>query len=279
MAQPALVGLSLVLIVWLLGAQWAELRTHSWRLHGGWLALSAGLMVMAWVCEVSLWRSLLRLVEGYLSFVTAWRIWFYTALVRYVPGNVWQPLSMTLYCQQRGIRPEATLMSVALYQLLTLLSAAPLAAGYWLVAGQRAVLTRFVAGLTPWLVVLVLSPVVVALLRPGWLIAMLNWVLGKFGRPTLAMQLPASRLALGLLLGAASWLFWGGSFAALTFSLAPYSPSDWIQLTPVLVTTFAVGYAIGLLSVITPSGLGVREGAFYLLLVPLMEGSAVAGGG
>jgi hypothetical protein len=167
-------------------------------------------------------------------------------------------------------------MSVALYQLLTLLSAAPLAAGYWLVAGQRAVLTQFVAGLTPWLVLLALLPAVVALLRPAWLLAMLNWLLRKLGRPTFALQLPASGLGLGLLMGAASWLLWGGSFAALTFALAPYSQTEWIRLTPVLVTTFAVGYAIGILSLITPSGLGVREGAYYLLLVPLMEGSAVA---
>jgi uncharacterized membrane protein YbhN (UPF0104 family) len=83
-------------------------------------------------------------------------------------------------------------------------------------------------------------------------------------------------LVTALAMGVASWLLWGLSFAALTFALGPYGQGEWLPLAPLLVTAFAVGYAIGILSIMTPSGLGVREGAYYLLLVPVVDGGTVA---
>jgi glycosyltransferase 2 family protein len=274
--QPYLMAVSLVLIVLLLRNQWTELRSYPWRLHGGWLALSGLLMAATWGVEVNLWRWLLAAAGGSLPFAAAWRIWFYTALVRYLPGNIWQPLSMTVYCQGRGIRPEATLMSMMLYQIVALLAVAPLAVGYWLTVGDRMLLGNLVDNLTLPLVGLILVPVVVILLRPDWLVGLVNWALSKIGRDQLAMQITTPTLVVAFLLGVASWLLWGVSFAALTFALRPYDQGEWLQLAPALITVFAVGYIIGFLSLITPSGFGVREGAYLVLLTPLMDGATVA---
>ncbi len=48
-----------------------------------------------------------------------------------------------------------------------------------------------------------------------------------------------------------------------------------LRLLPHLVAAYAIAYAIGFVSLLTPSGLGVREGAFYLLLAPLLGGGFV----
>ena len=48
-----------------------------------------------------------------------------------------------------------------------------------------------------------------------------------------------------------------------------------LALAPHLVAAYPIAYAIGFISLITPSGLGVREGAFYLLLAPIMGGGAI----
>jgi glycosyltransferase 2 family protein len=275
-AQPFLVAVSLVLIGLLLRSQWAELQAHSWRLHPGWLAVSAFFMGATWLVEVSLWRRLLAVVGGGLPFAAAWRIWFLTALVRYVPGNIWQPLSMTLYCQRRGIRPEATLMSMVLYQAVTMLAVMPIAGVYLLLYNQQGLLSQLVAGLAPWLVAAGLMPVLVFLVRPELLVQVVNWALNKVGRPALAAQLTSRTLFFLLLVGVLSWLLWGASFAALTFALRPYTNGELVRLAVPLVAVFSVGYAVGFLSLITPSGFGVREGAYYLLLVPLLDGATVA---
>jgi hypothetical protein len=273
--QPLLLLISLALVALLLRSQWTELQAHPWRLHGGWLVVSAAALLAAWFIEVNLWQRLLAGVGGRLPFGPAWRIWFLTALVRYVPGNIWQPLSMTLYCQQWGVRPEATLMSMVLYQAVTLLAVAPIAALYLLLNQQTGLWTGLLAGATPWLVGVGLAPLLIFLIRPAWLVALVNWALRRIGRPALEATLSTGRLLLFLSLGVLSWLLWGASFAALTFGLRVYAHDDILRLAPYLVAVFSVGYAIGFLSLITPSGFGVREGAYYLLLTPLLDGGAV----
>ncbi len=46
-------------------------------------------------------------------------------------------------------------------------------------------------------------------------------------------------------------------------------------LAPHLVFSYPIAYAIGFLSFITPSGFGVREGAFFVLLSPILSGGVV----
>jgi hypothetical protein len=274
-AQPILVVVSLLLIAFLLRDQWGALQAQPWRLHPGWLALSGLFLLLAWGVEVNLWRWLLAVVGGRLTFGPAWRIWFLTALVRYLPGSIWQPLSMTLYCQQWQIRPESTLMSMVLYQVITLLAVTPFAIVYLLWGDNAALVTQALAGLTPGLIALGITPVAIFLLNPDWMLMAVNWALRKAGRDPLDARLSRRALAGQLALGSVSWCLWGFSFAALTLALRPYSFQEMARITPMLMAAFPIGYAIGFLSLITPSGFGVREGAYYLLLVPLLDAGTV----
>lgn len=274
-AQLILTAASLILIALLLRNQWSQLQSQSWRLQWHWLLVAALCMLASWVMEVSLWRQVLGVLRHRLPFVVAWRIWFLSAVVRYLPGNVWQALSMTLYCQRWGIRPEETITSVALYQIITMLAVAPIAAIYFPLSNNWGLLTDLLAGQTLWLVTLGLLPLLAVLMWPDWLTAAINWLLRKAARPELAMQLTTARLLRLLAVAVLTWLCWGATFAALTVGLRAYTLAEVIRLTPHLVAVYAVGYAIGLLSFLTPSGLGVREGAFYILLVPLLNGGTV----
>jgi len=274
-AQPLFLLLAIIFVALLLRNQWDTLRAYTWQLHGGWLALSALFMLISWGMEVIIWRRLLRLVGGWLPFAPAVRIWFLSAVVRYIPGNIWQPLSMTLYCQRYGIRPETSFTSAALYQIVNLLAATPIAALYFLASNNWGLLTNVLSGFASWLIGLGLLPVVIFVAKPGWLIDLINWLLHKIGRQALATQLSSFELLRLLLLGVLNWLWWGASFAALTFALGDYTTTQLLDLTPHLVAIYAIAYAIGFVSFITPSGFGVREGAFYLLLVPLLDGGVV----
>ncbi|MCX6044182.1 MAG: lysylphosphatidylglycerol synthase domain-containing protein [Chloroflexi bacterium] len=274
-AQPLFLAVAVVFIGLLLRSQWATLRNHSWRLHGGWFLLSGLFMLASWSLEVGIWQHLLRLMGGRLPYLAALRIWFLSAIIRYIPGNIWQPLSMTIYCQNYNIRPEASFTSVALYQAVNLLAVAPIAAFYFPVTGNWGLLTNLLSAFAPWLMALGLLPVILFLARPGWLMACLNWALHKAGRQPLTTRLSSRELLRLLFITAFNWVLWGASFAAITFALGDYTHSQMLMLTPHLIAVYAIAYAIGFISFITPSGLGVREGAFYLLLVPLMDGGGV----
>lgn len=273
--QPLFLLLATLWIGWLLRSQWQTLRNHQWQLQGGWFMLATLLILVSWGMEVGIWQRLLHLIGGWLPYRVALRIWFLSAIVRYIPGNVWQPLSMTLYCQRRGISPEATAASVMLYQLLTLLAVAPIALFYFPLSHNWGPLTPLLSQLPAWLVLLILLPIAFFLVRPRWLFAMINYLLGKVGRQPLATDLSARQFTLLLLAATLNWLLWGTAFAALTFALSDFSYAEMMRLGPQLMAVYVIAYAIGFLSLITPSGIGVREGALYLLLTPLMDGGIV----
>lgn len=273
--QPLFVLLVTLWIGWLLHHQWQALRYQRWQLHGSWLILAALLILASWGMEVGIWRGLIGLLGGWLSYRAAWRIWFLSAIVRYVPGNVWQPLSMTLYCQRWNISPEITVTSVALYQLLTLLAVGPIAVLYFPLSHNWGPLTPLLNQLPGWLILLMLLPVGCFLIRPLWLFGLINWALGKIGRRPLAATLSGRQITLFLIAATVNWLLWGAAFAALTFALSDFNSSTMRQLAPHLISIYVIAYAIGFLSLITPSGFGVREGALYLLLVPFIDGGVV----
>jgi uncharacterized membrane protein YbhN (UPF0104 family) len=273
--QPLFLVLAFGLIFLLLRGQWDELRRQQWRLHGGWLAFSGLCMAGSWAVEVWVWQQLLRHMGGHLAYAAAWRVWFLGAIVRYVPGNIWQPLSMALHCRRLGIRPEATLSSVALYQVISLLAVAPIATIYFPLAGRSDAVASTLRSAAPGLAVLLLLPVLLFLLKPGWLLASLNWMLRKAGRPTLEARVARRDLALLLAAAVANWLLWGVAFAALVFALRSYAVQRIVQLAPHLIMVYSIAYGVGVVSLVTPSGFGVREGAFYLLLSPLLDGGSV----
>jgi len=273
--QPLFLLLALSFVGLLLRSQWPTLQAYPWRFNGGWLALSALLMLASWALEVRIWHRLLRLVDGIVPYGAALRMWFLAALVRYIPGNVWQPLSLTLYCQRWGVRPEATLTSVALYQVVILLAVVPIALIYFGLTGNWGLFTGHIQGLAPWLLSVAALPLLIFLTRPGWLIALMNWLLRKVGRPPIEARLRTPQLLWLLALAMINWLLWGASFATLALALGRPETVGLGQFSFTLIAVYAVAYAIGLLSLLTPSGFGVREGTFYLLLTPLLDGGYV----
>ena len=269
--QPLFLCLALLFIGFLLRSQWPTLRAYEWRLDMGWLGLAVGFTLASWALEIQVWRLLLGVLGGSLPYGPAVRIWFFAAVIRYIPGNIWQPLSMALQCQAWGIRPEVTLASIAFYQALILLAVTPIAALYFSLTGNWGLLTTYLQGAAPWLVGLSIVPVIIFLARPSWLLSLLNWALVKVGRAPIAAHLSSGRLLWLLLIAVLNWLLWGASFGALTLGLGQPAQLTLAQALFHLIAVFPIAYIIGFLSLITPSGIGVREGAFYLLLVPLFD--------
>ncbi len=274
-AQPVFFALAIATVVYFLASQWSTLRAYPWRILPALLLSSVALLLLTWAMEVEIWRRILHRMGGELAYAPSFRIWFLSAVLRYIPGNIWQPLSMTVYCARYGVAPEVTITSILFYQAVILLAAAPFLALYLWLGAIGGFLTSYFSGFPVWLVVLLVVPVAIFILRPKWLIGLLNMLLTRFRRP--AMQTTFSSVSLLLLVLAAivNWTLWGVTFAVFTLSIAEL-PALSTQLIAVLVISYPIAYAVGFLSLITPSGFGVREGAFMLLLSPVLAGSVVA---
>jgi uncharacterized membrane protein YbhN (UPF0104 family) len=269
-AQPIVLLVALVFIGLLLRSQWDELQEHTWQILPGWLALSGMFMISSWFLEVSIWQRTMRRVGGELSYEQSVRIWFASMLVRYIPGNVWQPLGMTVLAQEAGVRPGITLTSIALYQAIHLLSIAPIAAAYLILTRNVGVLNLYLENAALPLAVVGVIPVAAFVINPPWLVRAINFALTRMGREAITSSLGRSALLSLMLRALVNWSLWGGAFAALLFAFQPMTLSARIDLLPHLMAGYAMGYAIGFLSFLTPGGLAVREGALILLLTPVV---------
>jgi uncharacterized membrane protein YbhN (UPF0104 family) len=270
--QPLFVALAILFIGLLLHTQWEELQRYEWRIDPGWLVLSAGLMMAAWAVEVLLWLRMLETVGYRLPYWASLRIWFLSAIVRYIPGNIWQPMSLTYLAAQRGVQLEATLTSILLYQLITILAVGPIAAAYFALTGNWGTLNDVFSEAAPGAIALALAPLIVFVARPRWLLEVVNWGLDRIGRPHLPISLSRPTLLFLFVLSAFDWLLWGAAFYALAFGIGVAALGGNTSAMLHLLPLYPVAYAIGFLSFLTPSGLGVREGALYVLLTPLLGG-------
>lgn len=273
--QPLVLCLAVLAIAWFLRSHWATLAAYPWRLDAGWLAVASGLLLLSWALEVAIWRHLLYLVGGRLGYLQAVRIWFLSAVVRYIPGNIWQPLSMTLYCRRYAIVPEITLTSVALFQVVVLLAVAPIFAVYLVWDKSNSLAAQMLGTIPPVLIGFLFLPMLIFVIRPQWLTALLNWALVRLHRAPLQARLTSPTLLSLIAVATLDWLLWGATFVAFTFGVSGVDMAENAALAPLMAAAYPIAYAVGFLSLITPSGFGVREGALYLLLTPPFDGAVI----
>jgi hypothetical protein len=240
-------------------SQWQALQSFNWSFRPQWLALSFLGLILAWVLELSIWRFILASLGGSLRWARAAQVWFLSNIVRYIPGNIWQFLGMAELAADDGVSRISTLASIVLHQALSTAVGLVLAAVYFAVAGRGALLDLVRPFL--WLV-----PLGLLLCQPRVLEWGLNFILTRLKRPPVHVTLTWPQIWLILLGYLGVWLLMGSGFALLGASLTPITPA----LFAALVATWAAAYVIGYLSLLTPSGLGVREGVMVLLLTPLL---------
>ena len=259
LAQSAVLVLALGFLVAVVRSQWSALRTYRWQLAPGWALLALLGLGLTWLFELGTWRIILCCLGGPLGYRRAVQVWFLSNIIRYIPGNVWQFLGMAELAAEDGVSRIATFSSIVLHQALSTAAGLALAAAYFAVAGQGEGFERFRPAL--WAV-----PLGLLLLQPRILERVLNYALLRLHRPPLHVSLTWGQIWVLLLRYLVVWLGTGLSYAALVAALTPVEARS----IPYLIAAWAAAYVIGYLSLLTPSGLGVREGVMVLLLTAIM---------
>lgn len=242
-----------------------ELRAFPWSFRPFPLVLSVAANVGALCWGVWVWKLLLRRVGVEIAFPALARIWFLSALGRYIPGKIWQFVGAAHLGASAGLPPVVALTSLAVHTGFFLVGAV-LAAVYFLptsigdIGGVGLPLLRWAA---PILLVAV-HPVVI---RRG---------LGWFHRMARRAVVPwegswgdGIRL---LALAGVAWVLNGLALALFVGGLIPLSPAA----APSLVGINALSFLVGLAVFFAPAGLGAKEGAMAALLVAVGIPAAVA---
>jgi uncharacterized membrane protein YbhN (UPF0104 family) len=262
----ALGVLVIALAVRALVANWntASAQPLDWQLHPAWLALALLLVLFGFVVLIEGWRRILAGMGNELRFFTAARIWTVSSLGKYVPGKVWATAGAVIMSQRAGASGTNALTAAIAMQGLAVASGIVVCG----VLGIGA--DRLGSSGEPLLLLLAAcaSVGVLALVSPA-LVAHLNTLLPAKLPPLRPLTLGA--LAAGFGTNVVAWVAYGLALIALARGSLPGMTLPFGEATGI----FAAAYLAGLVAVITPGGLGVREGALVLLLTPL-TGSRVA---
>jgi glycosyltransferase 2 family protein len=238
-------------------SRWREVTATKWRLEPGFFALASVVLAASYALVATLWAVALRRLAG-TPVATGTRIWFLSNLARYVPGNVWSFVGAVELARRAGVARRTTLAVMATTQALSV--GVALLVGLPVLLAERARLGR--PALIGGVALLALAAAAVAFRGRLVGLARRRW-------PELDPRelVPAPATAALLVAGyAAYWAVTGLAFAALVRSLAPL-PADAV---PLVVAAFAAAYAAGFLALVTPAGLGVREGVLVVALAPLL---------
>ncbi len=235
--------------------RWDEIVAYDWDLDYLALIMGFSLMLSAAALYAYLWKLILERLGTPLSYRKSYRIFFLSQLGRYLPGKVWGILGLVYLSQKEGISKVISGASVTLQLLLQVISG----------------IVVFAATLPFWQhrdslpglnLLLLLLPAGLILLHPALVNRGLNLALRATGQAPVELSWGYGYLLSQLGLWAVFWLVNGVAQYLLIRSISP-SP---LPQVPVLAGIFAVAWVAGFLSLVTPSGLGVMEGALVVLL-------------
>jgi glycosyltransferase 2 family protein len=240
-----------------LAARWREVISLKWQPRPGLFVLACVLLAVSYAMVACIWGLALRRAAG-TPLLAGARIWFLANLARYVPGNLWSYVGAVELARREGVERPRTLAVMALTQVLSV--AVALLAGLPVLLAERARLGR--PALLGAVAVAVVAAVAAVFRRQ---------LLGLARRRVPGLDagglVPSPGTVALLTVGyAAYWAVTGLAFAALVASAYRLPAGD----VPLVVAAYAAAYAVGFLSLLTPAGLGVREGVLVVALAPVL---------
>ncbi|HXG44785.1 MAG TPA: lysylphosphatidylglycerol synthase domain-containing protein, partial [Gemmatimonadales bacterium] len=252
-------GLGTAVLAWVgaaLWRNWSEVRAQPpvWSVNPGGVILSAILVWAMYAILIAAWRAMLAGWGQRLGPWEAARIWTVSSLGKYVPGKVWAVAGMALMAREAGVAPWAATASAVILQALAIGTGALVAGA----AGSQALESAHPGATAALWALAAASALGVGLLT--WPPLVQRLVRTVTTLPA-AGSLPARPVLLGLGANLVAWLGYGAALWILARATLPEAPLG----LGAAIGSFAASYVAGLLVLVAPGGLGVREGVFVLM--------------
>lgn len=180
------------------------------------------------------------------------RGFFLSHLGKYIPGLVWQAVGQVSYAVRDGVAIGRAATAYGLYIILSVAGAGVI--GSLLALTGRGLSVPIRLGAAAGLLVLIS-------LHRGWVALPLRIVRRVTGRPESIDHVPTQ----ATLFRSFGWATLANTCSGLGFAVILSGLTDHDRLIA-SVSAFALAWAVGILAVPFPAGIGVREGVLLLLL-------------
>jgi len=263
---PAVIGMGLVLFLLCRAARLRELiPEYPWQADYHLLCLSFLILTSSLFLLAVAWYYILRKLGANLRPLAAVSAYFYSNLLRYVPGTFWYTIGRVHLAKRQDVPEDKSSVSLVLELCFSVLSALLVGAGTWVIA----------PGSVPVLAILGTILFLLVIIWPPFFLRLVNGILRAIRREEIALALRYRDMLLLLTPYVAFWIIYGTGFWVLLRSVYSGSlPSLWAT-----ITICALSWVAGFVSFPIPQGIGVREAVMAHLLgayVPFAVASVVA---
>lgn len=205
------------------------------------------------------WRSILQAFDHRIGVWRAIRVHSRALLARYVPGNIWHVVGIATWLAEDGVPIATAVTTILLENIYQVLGSALIAGAgipWWLHAGYIRL---------PYLSLTIGVAIAAALSHPRVFNRITAAALRLLRKPPLDHTFSTRRSIQFLSLYAAIFI---GQGLAL-YILAASVPNAHFGITDA-IGMYAISWLVGYLSILTPSGIGVREAVLTILLARVM---------
>lgn len=269
-ARWAFAAIVLAAVAYALLRNWEDVAGHLRDVSAASLLLALGFAMLSPICTMLGWRVLLADLGSPLPRGPAAGMFFVGQLGKYVPGSVWSVVAQA----EMGARLHIPRSRTAVTSLVSM----ALAALTGLVVGLPVVPVAVeLPGALDALWALALVPLVLLLLHPAVLNRLVGLGLRLLRRGPLEHSISGSAVVRAFGWFLLAWMAAGAQLFVLARDVVP--GADTSLLVVLSVCGFALASAVGMLSIVVPAGLGIREGVLALLLstaMPILAATAIA---
>lgn len=267
-AQLVLVAAALA-FVWRFAARHgADLGRVDWRVDYPLLVTASLVWAISFAGLVLLWSRSLAWWNARMRGVSALRVFFLSNLARYVPGAVWQFAGLAAMSAAQGVSPVAATAAVLWQQAALLGTGALLAVALSPVALAPAFarIGAPVPSLGTRLTLAVLVVAVAVALVPRTLALLGRIVERRLHDVRAVPHVSSPQMASYLALTTVGWIGYGIAFALFCRAVLGDAAPPFVEAGAIYVAA----YVLGILFIIVPGGIGIREGALVASLTPLV---------
>lgn len=242
-------------MIYYLANNWSSLKEYDLTFNPIFLIISFILLGLSHILASIGWNLILKLLKSNIPQKSASGIYFISQLGRYIPGKVWYILGRVGMTRKFNIPKRIIILSGFLELVLVMASASII----FLLALIFFPIIPEIQNYLPYLTTLII------LILIGIHPKSLNLILKILKKTEIKIKLSYLKILLTLLFFTVVWLIKGIAFYYLISSITILDISNlfWI------ISVFSISWVIGYLILITPGGIGAREGLIIYLLTPL----------
>jgi hypothetical protein len=241
-------------------SNWDQIKGYEWNVNWILICLSCILFFLCGVLASLNWLLILRFNGETINFIDSTRNWVTANFGKYVPGKIVQYASRVYLFERLGVRKTQTVVYMLL-EMVYLLNSSVLVAGALILAQPWDNSLQLLQ--VKWILFGFLLVLNILVLQPSMLSKILQLV-GKILRReiTVTVRITFKHSVWLMTINILYWVLYGFSFAFFIHSFIPVNPNAYLFL----VGANTIAYVIGYMSIIFPSGIGVREGLLTYLL-------------